>query len=139
MKILHPSHTHIDRAGGPDADVADGTAALRALLDALLAADGGRRGRVGQRRPGLRRRSPSRIRGRRQPRTRSTRRLEELSLAPQLLTMDDEGIRGVLARLHELTPQRSPHIACPHEEGHEKRGTRQEQSIRPGAEDAHER
>jgi 3',5'-cyclic AMP phosphodiesterase CpdA len=32
MRILHLSDTHLDRAGGPDADGADGTAALRRLL-----------------------------------------------------------------------------------------------------------
>ncbi|MGX1480738.1 UNVERIFIED_CONTAM: Icc protein [Streptomyces canus] len=35
MRILHLSDTHLDRAGGPDADGADGTAALRLLLDEL--------------------------------------------------------------------------------------------------------
>ncbi|WP_225840152.1 metallophosphoesterase [Streptomyces sp. NK08204] len=32
MRILHLSDTHLDSAGGPDADGADGTAALRRLL-----------------------------------------------------------------------------------------------------------
>ncbi|MGV4983243.1 metallophosphoesterase family protein [Streptomyces sp. NRAIS4] len=32
MRILHLSDTHLDRAGGPDADGADGTAALRCML-----------------------------------------------------------------------------------------------------------
>ncbi|MGW0204832.1 metallophosphoesterase family protein [Streptomyces sp. NPDC003233] len=36
MKILHLSDTHLDRAGGPDADGADGTAALRRLLADLV-------------------------------------------------------------------------------------------------------
>lgn len=35
MRILHLSDTHLDRAGGPDADGADGTAALRLLLAEL--------------------------------------------------------------------------------------------------------
>ncbi|KOV64068.1 metallophosphoesterase family protein [Streptomyces sp. MMG1121] len=35
MRILHLSDTHLDRAGGPDADGGDGTAALRRLLDEL--------------------------------------------------------------------------------------------------------
>lgn len=140
MKILRLSAAHLDRAGGQDAEGADGTAALRALLDALLAAVEAALDDSGNGWSGLRRRSPSRIRGRRQPRTRSTRRLEELSLVPQcLLTVDDEGIRGVLARLHELTPRRPHRIVYPHEEGPEMRGARRRQAIRPGAEDAHER
>ncbi|MEU7501198.1 metallophosphoesterase family protein [Streptomyces griseofuscus] len=36
MKILHLSDTHLDRAGGPDADGADGTAALQRLLADLV-------------------------------------------------------------------------------------------------------
>ncbi|WP_406224568.1 metallophosphoesterase [Streptomyces canus] len=32
MKIRHLSDTHLDRAGGPDADGTDGTAALRRML-----------------------------------------------------------------------------------------------------------
>ncbi|MGC9544194.1 metallophosphoesterase family protein [Streptomyces sp. UG1] len=36
MKILHLSDTHLDRAGGPDADGADGTAALRRMLADLV-------------------------------------------------------------------------------------------------------
>ncbi|MEU6092737.1 metallophosphoesterase [Streptomyces sp. NPDC047085] len=35
MRILHLSDTHLDRSGGPDADGADGTAALRCLLAEL--------------------------------------------------------------------------------------------------------
>jgi 3',5'-cyclic AMP phosphodiesterase CpdA len=35
MRILHLSDTHLDRSGGPDADGADGTAALRRLLAEL--------------------------------------------------------------------------------------------------------
>ncbi|MEU8794293.1 metallophosphoesterase [Streptomyces sp. NPDC048643] len=35
MKILHLSDTHLDRLGGPDADGADGTAALSCLLAEL--------------------------------------------------------------------------------------------------------
>ncbi|MFE9888423.1 metallophosphoesterase family protein [Streptomyces scopuliridis] len=35
MRILHLSDTHLDEAGGPDEDGADGTAALRLLLDEL--------------------------------------------------------------------------------------------------------
>jgi 3',5'-cyclic AMP phosphodiesterase CpdA len=35
MRILHLSDTHLDRSGGPDADGADGTAALRCLLGEL--------------------------------------------------------------------------------------------------------
>ncbi|WP_311736806.1 metallophosphoesterase [Streptomyces sp. TLI_185] len=35
MRILHLSDTHLDRAGGPDEDGADGTEALRLLLDEL--------------------------------------------------------------------------------------------------------
>ncbi|MEW2131208.1 metallophosphoesterase [Streptomyces sp. NPDC005435] len=35
MRILHLSDTHLDRAGGPDADGADGTAALGLLLAGL--------------------------------------------------------------------------------------------------------
>jgi 3',5'-cyclic AMP phosphodiesterase CpdA len=35
MRILHLSDTHLDRSGGPDADGADGTAALRHLLAEL--------------------------------------------------------------------------------------------------------
>ncbi|MFE5406305.1 metallophosphoesterase family protein [Streptomyces sp. NPDC056580] len=35
MRILHLSDTHLDRSGGPDADGADGTAALRCLLAGL--------------------------------------------------------------------------------------------------------
>ncbi|AKJ15323.1 metallophosphoesterase [Streptomyces incarnatus] len=35
MRILHLSDTHLDRAGGPDADGADGTAALRRMLAEL--------------------------------------------------------------------------------------------------------
>ncbi len=35
MRILHLSDTHLDEAGAPDADGADGTAALRLLLDEL--------------------------------------------------------------------------------------------------------
>ncbi|CAL9278794.1 metallophosphoesterase family protein [Streptomyces sp. SudanB52_2052] len=35
MRILHLSDTHLDRSGGPDADRADGTAALRRLLTEL--------------------------------------------------------------------------------------------------------
>ncbi|WP_393059458.1 metallophosphoesterase [Streptomyces sp. LN549] len=35
MRILHLSDTHLDRSGGPDADGADGTAALRGLLAEL--------------------------------------------------------------------------------------------------------
>ncbi|MGW4518032.1 metallophosphoesterase family protein [Streptomyces sp. NPDC004393] len=35
MRILHLSDTHLDQAGGPDEDGADGTAALRLLLDEL--------------------------------------------------------------------------------------------------------
>ncbi|GGX95275.1 metallophosphoesterase family protein [Streptomyces fructofermentans] len=35
MRILHLSDTHLDRSGGPDEDGADGTAALRLLLDEL--------------------------------------------------------------------------------------------------------
>ncbi|MER7172883.1 metallophosphoesterase [Streptomyces mesophilus] len=35
MRILHLSDTHLDAAGGPDVDGADGTAALRLLLDEL--------------------------------------------------------------------------------------------------------
>ncbi|WOT32674.1 metallophosphoesterase family protein [Streptomyces coeruleorubidus] len=36
MKILHLSDTHLDRVGGPDADGADGTAALRRMLADLV-------------------------------------------------------------------------------------------------------
>ncbi|WP_405524564.1 metallophosphoesterase family protein [Streptomyces canus] len=36
MKILHPSDTHLDRAGGQDADGTDGTVALRRMLADLL-------------------------------------------------------------------------------------------------------
>jgi 3',5'-cyclic-AMP phosphodiesterase len=39
MRILHLSDTHLDRAGGPDADGADGTAALRLLLGELTYLD----------------------------------------------------------------------------------------------------
>jgi 3',5'-cyclic AMP phosphodiesterase CpdA len=35
MRLLHLSDTHLDRAGAPDADGADGTAALRCLLAEL--------------------------------------------------------------------------------------------------------
>ena len=35
MRILHLSDTHLDESGGPDADGADGTAALRRLLAEL--------------------------------------------------------------------------------------------------------
>lgn len=35
MRLLHLSDTHLDRSGGPDADGADGTAALRHLLAEL--------------------------------------------------------------------------------------------------------
>ncbi|MFD8007149.1 metallophosphoesterase family protein [Streptomyces mirabilis] len=35
MRILHLSDTHLDRSGSPDADGADGTAALRSLLAEL--------------------------------------------------------------------------------------------------------
>ncbi|MET9900666.1 metallophosphoesterase [Streptomyces sp. NPDC006446] len=35
MRILHLSDTHLDRSGGPDADGADGSAALRRLLTEL--------------------------------------------------------------------------------------------------------
>jgi 3',5'-cyclic AMP phosphodiesterase CpdA len=35
MRLLHLSDTHLDRSGGPDADGADGTAALRCLLAEL--------------------------------------------------------------------------------------------------------
>ncbi|CAG7650122.1 metallophosphoesterase family protein [Actinacidiphila bryophytorum] len=35
MRILHLSDTHLDRSGGPDADGADGTGALRRLLAEL--------------------------------------------------------------------------------------------------------
>ncbi|WP_405724657.1 metallophosphoesterase [Streptomyces sp. NBC_01537] len=35
MRILHLSDTHLDQSGGPDADGADGTAALRLLLAEL--------------------------------------------------------------------------------------------------------
>ncbi|MGR6968124.1 metallophosphoesterase [Streptomyces cynarae] len=35
MRILHLSDTHLDRSGGPDADGADGTSALRRLLAEL--------------------------------------------------------------------------------------------------------
>lgn len=40
MRILHVSDLHLDEAGGPDADGADGTAALRLLLDELRHLDG---------------------------------------------------------------------------------------------------
>ncbi|MEU9330568.1 metallophosphoesterase [Streptomyces canus] len=36
MTILHPSDTHLDRAGGPDADGTDGTVALRRMLADLV-------------------------------------------------------------------------------------------------------
>jgi 3',5'-cyclic AMP phosphodiesterase CpdA len=36
MRILHLSDTHLDRAGGPDADGADGTAALLCMLTDLF-------------------------------------------------------------------------------------------------------
>uniref|UniRef100_UPI00374E1065 metallophosphoesterase family protein n=1 Tax=Streptomyces doebereineriae TaxID=3075528 RepID=UPI00374E1065 len=36
MTILHLSDTHLDRAGGPDADGAAGTAALRRMLADLV-------------------------------------------------------------------------------------------------------
>lgn len=69
-----------------------------------------------------------------------TERPEELSLrAAGLLTVDDEGVRGVLARLQELNPQRPHHAACPREEGPEMRGATRGQAIRPGAEGADER
>jgi Icc protein len=35
MRILHLSDTHLDRSGGPDADGADGSAALHRLLTEL--------------------------------------------------------------------------------------------------------
>ncbi|WP_392675941.1 metallophosphoesterase family protein [Streptomyces sp. LN785] len=35
MRILHLSDSHLDRSGSPDADGADGTAALRRLLAEL--------------------------------------------------------------------------------------------------------
>lgn len=40
MRILHLSDTHLDRFGGPDADGADGTAALRRLLAELTHLEG---------------------------------------------------------------------------------------------------
>ncbi|WP_406172389.1 metallophosphoesterase [Streptomyces canus] len=36
MKIRHLSDTHLDRAGGPDADGTDSTAALRRMLADLV-------------------------------------------------------------------------------------------------------